>query len=203
MLSQVWNRLYEESMTNQEVHVLWQQLKQKEEVEGCTFRPAVNHSVDVAALRPDAENVWDWLAKPKKKKEPYRDPNVTFKPSVNTSRTSVGGKGAKGKAAPPPAVASVGDGATAEAVYERLYANALRSGKLKREVLTRIKTQEELSGCTFKPQVRSALVPARDLRTLTYLDGCIAGESNKLVVNQRDGVPAAVSSCAIPGEDDC
>ncbi len=40
-----------------------------------------------------------------------------------------------------------------EAVYDRLYSNAIRSERLRKEVLSRIKVQEELQGCTFAPQV--------------------------------------------------
>lgn len=40
--SQVWNRLYAESQTNADVHKLWAELKKREEVEGCTFKPAVS-----------------------------------------------------------------------------------------------------------------------------------------------------------------
>ena len=38
-------------------------------------------------------------------------------------------------------------------MFDRLYANAVRSDRLRKEVLTRIKIREELSGCTFTPQV--------------------------------------------------
>ena len=38
---QVWNRLYAESQTNADVHKLWAELKKREEVEGCTFKPTV------------------------------------------------------------------------------------------------------------------------------------------------------------------
>ena len=44
-----------------------------------------------------------------------------------------------------------------EAVYDRLYSSAVRSERLRKEVLTRIKVQEELQGCTFTPQVGNPL----------------------------------------------
>ena len=54
-------------------------------------------------------------------------------------------------------------------MYDRLYSNAIRSEKLRKEVLSRIKVQEELQGCTFAPQVgwrRSWCFYIRALATL-------------------------------------
>lgn len=55
-------------------------------------------------------------------------------------------------------------------MYDRLYSNAIRSEKLRKEVLSRIKVQEELQGCTFAPQVgwrRSWCFYIRALATLS------------------------------------
>lgn len=132
---EVFTRLYSESQTNAEVHQLWTELRKREELEGCTFRPTVNKSIEVPPFRGKGETVWEWLNKPRKDMEPFKDPEATFKPKVNVK---------KGQEEP---------SADAAEVYDRLYANALRSERLRKEVLARIKIQEELSGCTFTPQV--------------------------------------------------
>ena len=62
----------------------------REELDGCTFKPAINHDVDAPPIREENSNVWEWLAKPKKKQQPYKDPQVTFHPAINpTSKHKV------------------------------------------------------------------------------------------------------------------
>ncbi len=89
-MCQVWNRLYAESQTNADVHQLWAELKKNEEVQGCTFKPVVNHNVEAPAIRAQDDSVWEWLAKPKQKPEPYKDPQATFKPKVGTVQGCMG-----------------------------------------------------------------------------------------------------------------
>lgn len=162
----VFDRLYSESQTNKEVQVLWAELRRREELEGCTFRPTVNKSVDVPPLRGKDEDVWEWLAKPRKEPKPIKDPEATFRPNIKRTAPGSGKK----------SVVSESEGANCcwpcllhcccncccsprcvnpdpAEVFDRLYANALRSERLRKEVLARIKIQEELAGCTFTPQV--------------------------------------------------
>lgn len=46
----------------------------------------VNHSVDAPAIRAEDDNVWEWLAKPKKPLQPFKDPQATFHPKVTPPR---------------------------------------------------------------------------------------------------------------------
>ena len=125
---------------------------------------------------------------------------ATFKPKINPP---------KGKpTATPPGSES------AEAVYDRLYASAIRSDRLRKEVLTRIKIQEELSGCTFAPQVcgRTGLPVifecaghlrrvsiCRHAPVTTDLLCRRAGEPCRIVWHQRVCVPPSVQARAAPG----
>ena len=43
----------------------------------------VNRNVDAPAIRAEDDNVWEWLAKPRKKPAEIKDPQATFKPAIN------------------------------------------------------------------------------------------------------------------------
>ncbi len=77
------------------------------------------------------------------------------------------------------------EGEESEAVYDRLYSNALRSERLRKEVLSRIKVQEELQGCTFVPQVRCCL------------RGGFGFGEHMQCLSQGIGVPALTRNCLL------
>ncbi len=55
----------------------------REELDGCTFKPTINHDVDAPPIREENSDVWEWLAKPRKKPAEIKDPQATFKPAIN------------------------------------------------------------------------------------------------------------------------